>query len=110
MSIHSPLPWGHNDAGLIFGQCLDDDDDAPFVADVIGDRERAPFGIMTDEERANADHIVRACNLHPVLVAQLREVLLVLNAVPRTRTDDTDSYQVAANVARLLVKAEEVQP
>lgn len=69
------LPWTHDGNGLIFGQCAADDDEAPLIADVITDRERAPFGIMTDAEREHAEFIVTACNLHARLVAALRDLL-----------------------------------
>ena len=67
----SPLPWQHSGNGLIYGQCTDWTDEAPWVADVIADRERAAFGLLTDQERANAELIVRARNSHAPLVAAL---------------------------------------
>ena len=76
MSISTtPLPWYCGDNGLIYGQCTEDLDEAPCVADVIADRERAAFGITTDEERSNARFIVAACNLHSRMVAAIEDLL-----------------------------------
>mgnify|MGYP000117791211 CR=1 FL=1 len=90
------LPWTHDGNGLIFGQCAEDDDEAPLIADVITDRERAPFGIMTDAEREHAEFICRAANTHTQLIAAVKLALLALNTAPRFRVRGTDSYAIAS--------------
>lgn len=72
---HSPTPYVHNENGLIYGQCSGDDDEAPFVADIIADRERAAFGMMTDQEAATAAFIVTACNAHLLLLVTLDDLI-----------------------------------
>ncbi len=72
---HSPTPYVHNGNGLIYGQCSGDDGEAPFVADIIADRERAAFGMMTDQEAATAAFIVTACNAHLLLLATLDDLI-----------------------------------
>lgn len=69
------LPWCHNGNGLIFGQCSGEDDEAPLIADVITEHDRAPFGLMLDEELRNAVFIITACNLHSRLMAAVVDLL-----------------------------------
>jgi len=107
--LRTPTEWTHNGSGLIFGQCSGDDDEAPFVADVIADRERAAFGILTDAEHANAAFIVRACNAHDGLVTALKQALEALNTAPRFRVNDADSYRIASHIEAAL-KLAEVNP
>lgn len=102
---HTPLPWCDGDNGLIYGQCVGDDDEAPFVADVIADRDLAGFGIMSPEERANAAFIVAACNHHETLLATLRKALLALNTARRFRVRSTDSYAIASEIDAVLASA-----
>jgi hypothetical protein len=66
---HTPGPWQDNDAGLIYGQVSGDDDEAPFVCDVCNS---APE--YTEQERANAAFIIRACNSHQVMLALLEGI------------------------------------
>ncbi|HKN10318.1 MAG TPA: hypothetical protein VJ376_12675 [Pseudomonadota bacterium] len=106
---HTPTPWYDNDNGLIYGTPAEDQDEAPFVADVISDRECAAFGIMTDTERANMAFIVSACNVHHDLVATLKLALEALNTARRFRVNDTDSYAIASRIDAALKKAG-VQP
>jgi hypothetical protein len=56
-------PWEHGDNGLVYGQVSGEDDEAPFVCDVIADKERAGAGIRTSEEEANARLIATAPEL-----------------------------------------------
>ena len=65
---HTPTPWVQGDNGLIYGQCQGDNDEAPFVADVVEDTVSAVLGIMSPEEAANAALIVRAVNSYEQLV------------------------------------------
>ena len=102
---HSPLPWCIDDNGLIYGQSVGDDDEAPCIADVIADRDLAGFGIMSAEERANAAFIVTACNHHETLLATLRKALLALNTAPRFRVRSTDSYAIASEIDAVLAAA-----
>jgi hypothetical protein len=103
---HTPTPWFDNDHGLIYGASIDWQDEAPVVADVIADRERQAFGIMTDTERANIAFIVRACNAHDDLVASLKLALEALNTAPRFRVNDTDSYKIASRIDAALKRTE----
>ena len=84
---HAPTPYVLNDTGLIVGQCSEDDDEAPFIADVIADRERAAFGILTDQEAATAAFIVTACNAHVQLTALNAELLEALHDLLGDRPD-----------------------
>ncbi len=77
-AAHSPTPWFDNDNGLIYATSSECQDEAPFVADVIADRERQSFGIMTVAERANVAFIVRACNAHHDMLEALENALIAL--------------------------------
>ena len=103
---HTPTPWYDNDNGLIYGTPADDQDEAPFVADVIADAELKAFGIMSDTERANIAFIVQACNTHHELVATLKLALEALNTAPRFRTAETDSYKIASRIDAAIKAAE----
>lgn len=97
----APTPYVLGDAGLIYGQCSGDDDEAPFVADVIADRERAAFGLLTDQEVATAAFIVTACNSHQRLVDALQAIHTRSN--PENGNDDLaaalfDCHCLAANL------------
>ena len=101
--LHAPLPWVQNDAGLIYGQTVGDDDEAPFVADVIAERERAAFGILSDVERANASLIITACNTHHDLVEALEAFVDDIDGRFGEVPEDCEAYHMAAAVlARLL--------
>ena len=64
---HTPGPWVCNDECLIYGQVSSDDEpEAPFVADCA--RECA-VGQYTEQEKANTEFIVQACNAHRELLA-----------------------------------------
>jgi hypothetical protein len=82
-----PTPYQLNDTGLIYGQCSEDDDEAPFVADVIADRERAAFGILTDQETATAAFIVTACNSYARLAVLSAELFAALHDLLGDRPD-----------------------
>ncbi|HWG42673.1 MAG TPA: hypothetical protein VN688_07795 [Gemmataceae bacterium] len=80
-SAHAPEPWEHHGNCLIYGQCSgdDDDDEAPFVADVCNNPN-----VYTEQERANARRIVAAVNackgisteaLERGVITELRHVL-----------------------------------
>mgnify|MGYP000863920086 CR=1 FL=1 len=99
------LPWDHGGQGLIYGQCSEHDHEAPFVADVIEERERAAFGLLTDREREHAEFICRAANSHAGLIEALQAALLALNIAPRFRVRETDSYAIASLVHDALAKA-----
>lgn len=68
---HSPGPWEHNNAGLVYGQVSGDDDEAPFVCDVIEDSAMQALGICSPTEKANATLIAAA----PELLAAAKECL-----------------------------------
>ena len=74
---HTPGPWVCNDECLIYGQVSGDEPEAPFVADCA--RECAA-GQYTEQEKANAAFIVRACNAH-------RDMLEALEFVAMTFAD-----------------------
>jgi hypothetical protein len=59
---HTPEPWEHGDNGLIYGQCGEDDVEAPFVCDVIEDSAMQALGILSPLEEANARRICAAVN------------------------------------------------
>ena len=87
---------------MIYGQTIGDDDEAPFIADVIADRERAVFGILTDVERANASLIIMACNNHCDLVAALEAFVDDIDGRFGEVLEDCDAYHMAtAILARL---------
>jgi hypothetical protein len=102
---HTPTPWEHDGCGLIYGMPPGDGDEAPFVADVISERECAAFGIVTDAERANAALIVRACNAHDGFVDALKQALEALNTAPRFRAGGKDSYRIASAIQAALKNA-----
>jgi hypothetical protein len=60
---HTPAPWEHGDNGLIYGQCGEDDVEAPFVCDVIKDSAMQALGILSPVEEANARLIAAAPEL-----------------------------------------------
>ena len=99
---HAPLPWEQNDAGLIYGQTVGDDDEAPFVADVIANRERAAFGILTDVECANANLIVTACNTHFDFVAALEAFVDDIDSRLGELPEDCEAYHRATTVLARL--------
>jgi hypothetical protein len=59
---HTPEPWEHGDNGLIYGQCAEDDVEAPFVCDVIEDSAMQALGMLSPVEEANARRICAAVN------------------------------------------------
>jgi hypothetical protein len=61
-AAHTPEPWEHADNGLIYGQCGEGDDEAPFVADVIEDSAMQALGMLPPVEAANARRICAAIN------------------------------------------------
>ena len=95
---HAPLPWVENDGGLIYGQTIGDDDEAPFVADVIAERERAAFGMLSDVERANASLIITACNTHHDLVAALEAFIDDIDGRFGEVPEDCEAYHMATAV------------
>jgi hypothetical protein len=58
-TMHTPEPWEHNDNGLIYGQCSEEDEEAPYVCDVI---EVPALGMPSPVEEANARRIVATVN------------------------------------------------
>jgi len=56
-TTHTPGPWQDNDAGLIYGQVTDDEDEAPFVCDCCNE---PGSGEYTEREKANARLIAAA--------------------------------------------------
>lgn len=56
-ATHTPGPWQDDGNGLIYGQCSDDDEEMPFVADVCNNPN-----VYTEQERTNARRIVAAVN------------------------------------------------
>jgi hypothetical protein len=60
--VHTPEPWEHGDNGLIYGQCEEDDVEAPFVCDVIEDSAMQALGMLSPVEEANARRICAAVN------------------------------------------------
>ncbi len=103
---HTPTPWYADDNGLIYGEAANDQDEAPFIADVIASRECAAFGIMSDTERANVAFIVRACNAHDEFIGGLKLALQALNTAPRFRVGHDDSYGIASAIEAILRRAE----
>ncbi len=59
---HTPEPWEHGDNGLVYGQCREDDVEAPFVCDVIEDSAMQALGMLSPVEEANARRICAAVN------------------------------------------------
>jgi hypothetical protein len=55
--------------------------------------------------RTNAAFIIRACNSHAALLDALEQALRALNAAPRFRFEDTDSYKIAATIERAIARA-----
>ncbi len=104
--LHTPTPWYADDNGLIYGEPAKDQTEAPFVADVIADRECAAFGIMSDTERGNIAFIVRACNAHDEFIGGLKLALQALNTAPRFSVNGTDSYKIASAIEAILRRAE----
>lgn len=103
--VPTTLPWITWDNGLIYGQCHEDQDGAPFIADVALDHDRAALGITTEEERATAAFICRAANAHADLVGSALMALMALTAVPNFRVCRTDSHSIARLIEEALVKA-----
>lgn len=61
MSEHTLLPW-HNYGPIIHHK-------GQHIAHVVADKRNADGEMGSDEQRANAEFIVRACNCHDELVA-----------------------------------------
>lgn len=97
-TTHSPLPWQHDGAGLIYGQATDYHDEAPLIADVISDRDRMMFGRLTDAERANAAFIVRACNSYARLMDAAMYALTVLTDIAIDLDDDSEEIVAAVRL------------
>jgi hypothetical protein len=58
----SPLPWETNpDSGIIYGQTMGEDDEAPFACDVAHDGMQWQ-GVLNERESANARLITAAAN------------------------------------------------
>ena len=92
---HTPGPWVCNDECLIYGQVSSDDEpEAPFVADCA--RECAA-GQYTEQEKANTEFIVRACNSHHDLIDALESQTDAAQAV----IDNWSSGNLAAAVRAL---------
>lgn len=73
---HTPGPWEHGNNGLIYGQCAEDDVEAPFVCDVIEDSAMQALGMLSPIEEANARLIAAA----PELLDALTHTLDFLHA------------------------------
>lgn len=86
---------------------------APYVAEVVWPRDglKRCESAMTDEDWANAQFIVRACNNHERLIAALNEVVRQTNLLPAHLTPEAVADFNAAvvvtvrNVARAALAA-----
>jgi hypothetical protein len=97
---HTPLPWVCNDECLIYGQVSSDDEpEAPFVADCA--REGAA-GKYTEQEQANAELIVRACNAHRDLIETLKDAATAMEC-----TESSFMHREAEKVRAVIAKAEQ---
>src|SRR5580658_2495177 len=67
---HTQGPYFHNNNGLISALPADpESEDYPFVADTASE-----LGMESDQDKANAAFIVRACNSHYELLAALDHI------------------------------------
>ena len=66
----TPGPWVHGDNGLIYGQCIsEEENESPFVCDVISDEAMRALGILSPQEEANARLIAAAPKLLTALAS-----------------------------------------
>lgn len=95
MSGHTPTPWTFDEHGGTFyvwgpGQAMvtDGDVDEGYVARMRG----VGRGATVEEQRANAEFIVRACNAHEELLQALREIAAVDAEDPSIPQDSPYAY------------------
>jgi hypothetical protein len=90
----TPGPWEHGDNGLIYGQCREDDAEAPFVCDVIEDSAMQALGILSPVEEANAR-----------LIAAAPELLEALEEIYNWLTPDWQQSNLGNNARAAIAKA-----
>ncbi|WP_273729500.1 hypothetical protein, partial [Brucella gallinifaecis] len=77
----------------------------------IGDRERAAFGMLTDQEAATASFIVTACNAHAAFLEALTSIKMLSEARGDNRRQQValfDCHCLAVNALATLA-SDEVQ-
>lgn len=105
------LPWVDNRCGLILGQVAGQHDEAPVIADVIADRERAVYGDVSPTEQARADFIVRACNAHAALVDAVREFVDDIEGRFGQVPEDCIAYELGHTALKLAgVRIDQTAP
>ena len=97
---HTPGPWEHGDNGLIYGQCGEDDVEAPFVCDVIEDSAMQALGMLSPVEEANARRICAAVNACKGITTEALEQ----NAVQALLEAAEVAWRRAANHEKLTLQ------
>jgi len=96
---HTPGPWEHGNNGLIYGQCGEDDVEAPFVCDVIEDSAMQALGMLSPVEEANARLIAAAPELLKALEDLLADIDDLASEFAISKEIANSSYGQAARAA-----------
>ena len=83
---HAPEPWEHRDNGLIYGQCRENDVEAPIVCDVIEDSAMQALGMLSPVEEANARRICAAVNACKGIGTEALEQGIIREMLVRLKT------------------------
>jgi hypothetical protein len=75
----TPGPWEHGDSGLIYGQCGENDVEAPFVCDVIEDSAMQVLGMLSPVEETNA-RLIAAAPAQAIILDLLQHGLATIGA------------------------------
>lgn len=91
MEKHTPIPWNNSGLGIITAY-------HPGKVQIIGDVTTA--STTEEEQEANANFIVRACNNHESLLDACRTAL-----VAATETHDGDTQAERLRVIKVITEA-----
>lgn len=99
-ALHTPTPWAVRNSAFEDEMLILCDETCVASVPIWDDDDDTTT--LSDQSYANAAFIVRACNTHETLLATLRLALRGLNAAPRFRVEETDSYTIAAAIEAAL--------
>ncbi len=101
---HTPTPWRMEPSSFDDELLILCDETCVAAIPVWEDDDNTDT--LRAQSHANAAFIVRACNAHDGLATALKLALDALNAAPRFRVNDTDSYRIASHIEGALRLAE----
>jgi hypothetical protein len=82
---------------MIYGQCAEDTDEAPFVCDVCEDHLNASLGGLTAQQHANARLIAAA----PKLLDEANNLLFAIQSIMQTGSDVIHADEIEEEMQRL---------